>query len=96
MIEDAIERGTAYLAAGANTVFVWGGSGGRGVSKEEVKRLVDAFTGKLNVKLNLRPGFATVKDVSELGVARISVGPELFAKAMNAYQDAANQLLASL
>ena len=94
-LDEAIERGKAYLAAGANTVFVWGGGGGRGVSSEEVKRLVEAFKGKLNVKLNLRPGFATVKDVRELGVARISVGPELFVKAMNAYSGAASTLLES-
>ena len=91
-VEEAIERGKAYLAAGANTVFVWGGGGGRGVSSEEVKKLVDAFKGKLNVKLNLGPGFATVKDVSQLGVARVSVGPELFRKAVDAYKDAASKL----
>ena len=92
-VEEAIERGKAYLAAGANTVFVWGGGGGRGVSSEEVKRFVEAFEGMLNVKVNLRPGFATVDEVSELGVARISVGPELFKKAMDAYRDATIKLL---
>jgi 2-methylisocitrate lyase-like PEP mutase family enzyme len=92
-VEDAVARGKAYLAAGANTVFVWGGPSGRGVSSEEVKRLAEAFEGRLNVKLNIRPGFATVKDLRELGVARISVGPELFHKALTAYKDAANRLL---
>lgn len=92
-VEEVIERGTAYLAAGTNTIFVWGGPSGRGVSSEEVQRFVDAFEGKLNVKLNIRPGFATVKELRVLGVARISVGPELFHQAMNAYTDAANRLL---
>jgi 2-methylisocitrate lyase-like PEP mutase family enzyme len=92
-IEEVIERGKAYLAAGANTVFVWGGPKGRGVSSEEVKKLVEAFEGKLNVKLNIRPGYATVADLRKLGVARISVGPELFGKAMSAYADAASKLL---
>jgi 2-methylisocitrate lyase-like PEP mutase family enzyme len=92
-VEDAVARGKAYLAAGANTVFVWGGPKGRGVSSEEIKRLVEALEGRLNVKLNIRPGFATVKELKELGVARISVGPELFAKAMTAYKDAASKLL---
>jgi 2-methylisocitrate lyase-like PEP mutase family enzyme len=92
-IEEAIERGKAYLATGANTVFVWGGPKGRGVSSEEVKKLVEAFEGRLNVKLNIRPGYATVADLRKLGVARISVGPELFGKAMSAYGDAASKLL---
>jgi 2-methylisocitrate lyase-like PEP mutase family enzyme len=92
-VKEAVERGRAYLAAGANTVFVWGGPSGRGVSTEEVKKLVEAFEGRLNVKLNIRSGFATVKELRELGVARISVGPELFHKAMTAYKDAASKLL---
>src|SRR3979490_2029753 len=48
--------------------------------------------GRLNVKLNIRPGYATVADLRKLGVARISVGPELFGKAMSAYGDAASKL----
>jgi 2-methylisocitrate lyase-like PEP mutase family enzyme len=92
-VEDAIERGTAYLAAGATTVFVWGGPKGRGVSSEEVKALAEALGGKVNVKLNIRPGFATVKELRSLGVARISVGPELFHTAMTAYKDEASKLL---
>jgi 2-methylisocitrate lyase-like PEP mutase family enzyme len=48
-LEEAIDRGKAYLAAGATTVFVWGGSGRGGLSREEVIRLVEAFGGKLNV-----------------------------------------------
>jgi 2-methylisocitrate lyase-like PEP mutase family enzyme len=92
-VEEAIERGNSYLAAGANTVFVWGGGQGRGVSMEEVGKLVDAFEGRLNVKMNLRPGFAGVVDLRKAGVARISVGPELFHKAMGAYRDAINGML---
>lgn len=92
-VEDGFVRGKAYLEAGANTVFVWGGPKGRGVSSEEVKKLVEAFEGKLNVKLNVRPGFATVRELRELGVARISVGPELFLKAMGAYREEASRLL---
>jgi 2-methylisocitrate lyase-like PEP mutase family enzyme len=50
-IQDAIKRDKAYLAAGATTAFAWGGPGGHGVSREEIKDLVKAFDGKLNVKL---------------------------------------------
>ncbi|KAF7593799.1 hypothetical protein BBP40_010855 [Aspergillus hancockii] len=94
-IEDAIERGKAFLKAGACTVFVWGGAGGRGVSREEVKELVTAFQGKLNVKMVLRDGFLTVPELKELGVARISMGPELFRAAMSSFKEKADMVLAS-
>lgn len=89
-IEDAIERGKAFLNAGPCTVFVWGGAGGRGVSRDEVGRLVKAFEGKLNVKANLREGFLTVGELRKLGMARISLGPELYRHAMNAFQERAD------
>ncbi|KAF9170837.1 hypothetical protein BGX21_002413 [Mortierella sp. AD011] len=92
-IDEAIERGKAYLAAGANTVFVWGGPSGRGVSREEVKKLVEAFEGRLNVSLRFGEGYLTVPELKEIGVARISVGPGLFRVAMNAYKEAAEALL---
>ncbi|KAF2452360.1 carboxyphosphonoenolpyruvate phosphonomutase-like protein [Lineolata rhizophorae] len=92
-IEDTITRGRAYLDAGANTVFVWGGGGGRGVSRDEVTKLVQAFDGRLNVKLKMGPGSLTVNELKEMGVARISVGPELFQVAMTAFKEAAAGLL---
>jgi 2-methylisocitrate lyase-like PEP mutase family enzyme len=87
-IKDAISRGRAYLDAGAVTLFVWGGAEGRGVTKEEVAELVTGLNGMVNVKMNLRPGFLTVKELSEIGVARISVGPEMFHKAMAGFKEA--------
>ena len=87
-IEDAIGRGKAYLAAGATTVYVWGGPKGRGVSGEEVKQLVAGLGGMLNVKMNLRPGFLGVEELSSIGVARISVGPELHHAAMKGFRTA--------
>ncbi|KAJ5856045.1 Pyruvate/Phosphoenolpyruvate kinase [Penicillium soppii] len=93
-IDQAIERGKAFLEAGACTVFVWGGPSGRGVSSEEIRRLVCALGGMVNVKMNLREGFLGVKEIRELGVARISVGPELWKIAMKAFTDQAESLLA--
>ncbi|KAF9905093.1 hypothetical protein BX616_001098 [Lobosporangium transversale] len=92
-VEDAIERGKAFLAAGANTVFVWGGPRGRGVSREEVKELATALDGRLNVLLRFGEGYLTVQELREIGVARISVGPGLFRIATNAYREAAESLL---
>ncbi|KAJ6188764.1 hypothetical protein N7519_003672 [Penicillium mononematosum] len=93
-VEQAIERGRAFLNAGATTVFVWGGPSGRGVSSAEVKKLVDALGGMVNVKMTLREGFLGVKEIRELGVARISVGPELWRAAMKAFTERAEQVLA--
>ncbi|KAK4619847.1 2-methylisocitrate lyase [Fulvia fulva] len=81
-IDDAIERGKRYLEAGAVTVFVWGGPKGRGVHDGEIRRLVEALDGRVNVKMNLREGYLNVNELGEMGVARVSVGPEMFWKAM--------------
>ncbi|KAI9371247.1 phosphoenolpyruvate phosphomutase-domain-containing protein [Aspergillus egyptiacus] len=86
-IDDAIERGKAFLKAGANTVFVWGGPSGRGVSREEIERLVEAFDGRLNVKLVPRDGFLSIPELRQLGVARISIGPELWRAAMRGVEE---------
>jgi 2-methylisocitrate lyase-like PEP mutase family enzyme len=85
-IEDAIARGRRFLDAGATNVFVWGGPK-RGVSREEVAKLVEGLDGKLNVKMNLRDGFLDLEELKKLGVARVSVGPELFHKAMAGYRE---------
>ncbi|PNP38830.1 hypothetical protein TGAMA5MH_09053 [Trichoderma gamsii] len=90
-LEEVIERGRAYLAAGATTVFVWGA--GRGVSRNEVVELVKAFDGRLNVLLNLSGGL-TVKELADIGVARISIGPTLQIGAMAKLQKDAEAILA--
>lgn len=92
-IEETIERGKAYLAAGATSVFVWGGSK-RGVSRKEVEQLVKAFDGRLNVSLKMSdPDRLTVKDVSKIGVSRISVGPTIQFMAMDVYSQEAHKLI---
>jgi len=94
-VEDAIARGKAFLEAGATTVFVWGPNG-RGVRTEEVHKLCSAFEGRLNVKLCMGDGFLTVPELKEIGVARISVGPELYRAAMRAYKNGVDQLLGAV
>lgn len=92
-VDEAIARGKAYLAAGATTVFVWGGSARGGVTREEVVRLVEAFDGKLNVSLKLAEGGLSIGELKKIGVARISIGPALQFKAMSYYADEADKLL---
>ncbi|KAF2265761.1 PEP phosphonomutase-like protein [Lojkania enalia] len=80
-IKDAIERGKAYLEAGASNVFIWGGRERGGMTRAEVEEASKALAGRLNVSMiRILPGGLTVKDLSEIGVARISVGPQLMLK----------------
>ena len=89
---EVLERGKAYLAAGATTVFVWGGSQ-RGVCSAEVAEMVEVFEGRLNVAMKLSPDGVKVKDLAGLGVARISVGPQIQFMAMNAFAKEAEKIL---
>ena len=91
-LSEVIDRGKAYLDAGATTVFVWGGST-RGVSRAEVVEMVKAFDGRLNVSMKLSPDGLKVKALSELGVARISVGPALQLIAMDTFAKEAEKIL---
>jgi 2-methylisocitrate lyase-like PEP mutase family enzyme len=65
----AVERGTAYLDAGAPVVFVPGV-----LSEEQVATLVDAF-GPQRLTLIGIPGNPPLARLEELGVARVSYGP---------------------
>ncbi|KAH8811368.1 putative carboxyphosphonoenolpyruvate mutase [Xylogone sp. PMI_703] len=91
-IDMAIERGKAYLASGATTVFVWGGLK-RGLSRAEVIRLCDAFEGRLNVIARLTPDGLSISELASIGVARISMGPALWRHAMAAFQEKATENL---
>jgi 2-methylisocitrate lyase-like PEP mutase family enzyme len=94
-ISDAITRGKAYLAAGATTVFVWGGSDRGGITEREVVELTRAFDGKLNVALKVDSGNLTPKDLAKIGVARMSIGPTLQFKAMRFLSEEAEKVLSS-
>ncbi|KAH7029466.1 phosphoenolpyruvate phosphomutase-domain-containing protein [Microdochium trichocladiopsis] len=75
VMQDALARGKAYLGAGATTVFYWGGSG-RGLRTQEVEMLTRELGGRVAVKLGAKGGLS-VRELAEIGVARISVGPSL-------------------
>lgn len=90
VISEVIERGEAYLAAGATTVFVLGS-----VGREEFKQLSSAFEGRLNVGLRIAEGSLTVKELSEMGVARLSTGPQLQTISMTKLSEEADRLLKS-
>lgn len=91
-LEGVVKRGKAYLAAGATTVFVWGG-GSRGVSSAEIKRLVMEFEGMLNVSMRQGGEYLTKDQIQELGVARVSMGPGLYLTAIAAFSNAVDRIL---
>jgi len=94
-LDETISRGKKYLAAGATTVFVWGGSK-RGLSREEVETLIKEFDGRLSVMLKMNSNGLTVSQLKDIGVARISVGPQIQIMAMAAFAKEAEKILSTL
>jgi 2-methylisocitrate lyase-like PEP mutase family enzyme len=88
-LDDVIERGKAYLAAGAFSVFVWGGTARGGLSREEVKLLTKAFHGRLKVMMTMTANGLSVQEVAQIGVSRCSIGPFLQFAAKDSVTEAA-------
>ncbi|MEX0151848.1 isocitrate lyase/PEP mutase family protein [Microbacterium sp. LMI1-1-1.1] len=87
-VADAIERGRAFLAAGATTVFVPGL-----LDADVTRRLVDGL-GERKLSVIGVPGALTAAEYEALGVARISYGPQTQRVALTALQDLAKDLYA--
>lgn len=85
---DAIERGRAYLEAGATTVFV------PGLLDADLTRELVAGIGERKVSVIGVPGALTAAEYEALGVARISYGPQTQRVALTALQDLAIDLYA--
>ncbi|WP_079086906.1 isocitrate lyase/PEP mutase family protein [Streptomyces silvensis] len=82
-----LERAAAYLAAGADGVFVPGA-----VDPATVAALVEGIDGPVNVMAG--PGAPPVADLAGLGVARVSVGSGIAQAAHALVRRAATELLA--
>jgi 2-methylisocitrate lyase-like PEP mutase family enzyme len=80
-LADALERGRAYLDAGAPVVFVPGI-----LDDDEVSQLVKAF-GPQRLSVLGIPGMLSLARFQELGVARVSYGPMPQAVALTALQE---------
>jgi 2-methylisocitrate lyase-like PEP mutase family enzyme len=81
VLADAVERGRAYLDAGAPVVFVPGV-----LDEREVGTLVDAL-GPQRLTLIGLPGVPPLRRLEELGVARVSYGPMSQRVALTALQE---------
>jgi 2-methylisocitrate lyase-like PEP mutase family enzyme len=81
VLDDALQRGRAFLDAGAPVVFVPGG-----VTEDEIGRLVEAF-GRGRLSLLAVPRGVEPARMAALGVARVSFGPFSQSVTLMALQD---------
>jgi 2-methylisocitrate lyase-like PEP mutase family enzyme len=89
LLAEAIRRGKAFLEVGAPVVFVPGV-----VARDDIEVLVDAL-GPQKLSVISVPGKSLpVRELQELGVARVSTGPFTQRVALTALQDATAELLA--
>jgi 2-methylisocitrate lyase-like PEP mutase family enzyme len=80
-LAEAVQRGKAYLDAGAPVVFV-----PARLNEEQVVTLVEAF-GPQRLSLIGIPGMPSLARLEELGVARVSYGPMPQNVALTALQE---------
>jgi len=89
VVAEAIERGRAFLEAGAPVVFVPGV-----VDRGEIEQIVTGL-GERRLTVISPPGAALpARELQELGVARVSTGPFTQRVALTALQDAAAEIVA--
>lgn len=89
VVDEAIRRGQAYLAAGAPVVFVPGL-----VDREEIRAVADAFGSRRLTLISVPSASLPTRELQELGVARVSTGPFTQRVALTALQDAAAAVVA--
>ncbi|MFE0255580.1 isocitrate lyase/phosphoenolpyruvate mutase family protein [Streptomyces sp. NPDC059010] len=85
-VDATLERAAAFLAAGADGIFVPGA-----VDPGTVKLLVDGIDAPLNVLVG--PGAPSVAELAGLGVARVSAGSAIAQAAHALVRRAARELL---
>jgi len=88
VLADVIERGRAYLDAGATCFFVPGR-----LQESDVEELVAAL-GRGRISVIGAPGSPAPARLEELGVARLSYGPWTQRVALTALQETASELYA--
>ncbi len=86
VLAQAVERGRAFLDAGAPVVFVPGW-----IEEAQVSTLVDAL-GPQRLSLIGIPGMPSLQRLQELGVTRVSYGPMPQRVALTALQELAEEI----
>lgn len=88
LVEEAIRRGRAYLEAGAPVVFVPGA-----ILRPEIEALVDALGPQRLSVISVPKHSLPVRELQDLGVARVSTGPFTQRVALTALQDAVAEVV---
>jgi 2-methylisocitrate lyase-like PEP mutase family enzyme len=83
--EEALKRGRAYKAAGANCFYPIGMT-----RQEDIKRMVEQL--QMPVNVITIPGIPELKVLNEIGVARVSLGPSFLKIAIKAMKNLALKL----
>ena len=86
VLAEAVERGKAFLDAGAPAVFV-----PARLDEDEVATLVEAFGPQRLTVIGL-PGMPSLARLEELGVARVSYGPMSQRVALTALQELVEEI----
>jgi 2-methylisocitrate lyase-like PEP mutase family enzyme len=86
VLQDAVDRGRAFLDAGAPVVFVPGR-----LDEDQIITLVDAF-GPQRLTMIGVPGIPSLARLEELGVARVSYGPMSQRVALTALQELVEEI----
>lgn len=84
--DHAVRRAKEYLAAGADCVFI-----PSVIETETITALVRAIDDPVNIMA--APGAPTIQQLGQLGVARVSLGPNFAQAALWTTQQAARELL---
>ena len=98
-LEESIRLGKRYLGAGATTVYIiW--PAGQEILEVDVRHVVDELGGRVNIQprkaSQMQSKALATADLARLGVARVSVGPQLYFAATAALTDAANEVLGGM
>ncbi len=86
-LADTIRRLQAYQEAGADVLFAPGIAG-----RDDIAAVVAAVDRPVNVVMGLQGGSLSLRELSELGVRRVSIGSALSRAALGAFLRAAREM----
>lgn len=86
-LDETIRRAHAYLEAGANSVFVFGGAN----DKDSISRLIREIKAPLNLLAN--PQLPSIEELQKLGVARVSLGSGPMRATLGLLEEISQELL---
>ena len=90
-VEQTLARGQKYLETGAETVYAFAGQ--RGITKAEAAVIIERLSGRVNFGLGNTTGGVSVRELADMGVARVSVGPAMMLVMKSQFVGSAGEIL---